>query len=74
MDNTVVAVIITGVVSIGTTLITASKNNALQDERISVIKHELESLNNRVEKHNNFGLKIVELETRISNIEKNQTK
>lgn len=68
--GTILSVVITGLVSVFTTLITASKNNALQDERIRNIQTSLTSLNDRVEKHNNYGLQLENLKTRVEALER----
>lgn len=74
MDNNLIVAVITGCISafgsIATVLITNSKNNALQDERIGYIKNEIQQLSNHVEQHNNFGLQLTELKTRVEILEK----
>lgn len=74
MSNEIITAMISGLcVAVPTliaTLVTNAKNNALQDERIANVNNYITNLTDKVEKHNNFGLKIVELETRLSILEK----
>lgn len=51
-------------------IVTADKNNALQDERIKTLKDDVEKLSQKVEQHNNFGVRIAKLETRVEALEK----
>lgn len=75
MDSAVTVAVITGGISaiatIVTVLISAEKNNALQDERIKVINENIKKLENKVEQHNNFGLQLASLQTRVDLLEKN---
>lgn len=70
MDSTIITVLLTSAVSIITTLITSSKNNALQDERIKVVQSDITKLASKVEQHNNFGLSIAKIETRLETLER----
>lgn len=73
MENIVVALLtggISAVVTVITVLITNEKNNALQDERIKVINESIKKLESKVEQHNNFGLQLAKLETRVTALEK----
>lgn len=72
MDTTIVTVLLSGLCSIAATLITSSRNNALQDERIKVLSNELGTLSDRVEQHNKFGLQIAKLETRVDILERSK--
>lgn len=47
-----------------------AKNNALQDERDKNMKESIDKLAAKVESHNNFGLQLAELKTRVDIIEK----
>lgn len=73
MNSEVTIAIISGLcVAIPTlvaTLVTNAKNNALQDERIANVNNYINNLTEKVEKHNNFGLKIVAIETKLDSIE-----
>lgn len=74
MSNEILVALITGgisaLVTVITVLITSEKNNALQDERIKVITDTINKLENKVEQHNNFGLQLAKIETRVSNLER----
>ena len=73
MNSEVTIAIISGLcVAIPTlvaTLVTNAKNNALQDDRIANVNNYINNLTEKVEKHNNFGLKIVAIETKLDSIE-----
>lgn len=73
MENLAVALIsalIPTIASVATVLSTNSKNNALQDERDKNLKEEIEKLTTKVEAHNNFGLQLAELRTRVEILER----
>lgn len=73
MNDSIIIAMISGlcvaIPTLVTTLVTNSKNNILQDERIKNINQQIVNLTESVSKHNNFGLKIVELETKITMLE-----
>lgn len=56
--------------SVITVIITSDANNKLQDERIKTLTDLIGKLQTKVEAHNNFGLQIAKLETRVDDIEK----
>lgn len=66
----IVSAVIPTVASIATILSQNSKNNALQDERDKNLKEELNKLTAKVEAHNNFGLQLAELRTRVEILER----
>lgn len=73
MENLAIALIsalIPTIASVATVLSTNSKNNALQDERDKNLKEELAKLTTKVEAHNNFGLQLAELRTRVEILER----
>lgn len=73
MENVVIALIsaiIPTIASIATIMTTNSKNNALQDERDKNMREQLEKLTAKVEAHNNFGLQLTELKTRVDILER----
>ena len=73
MDSVLIAFISAGIptiASVATILSTNAKNNAIQDERDKNMKEQLEKLASKVEAHNNFGLQLAELKTRIDILEK----
>lgn len=49
---------------------TIETNNALQDERIMQMQNEIKQLANDVKAHNNFGLQLTELRTRLDVLER----
>lgn len=73
MDSSITVALITGglsaVITVVTVLITNEKNNALQDERIKVINDNIKKLEAKVEQHNNFGLQLASLTTRMDILE-----
>ena len=70
MDNTIIAVIISALASIVTTVWTARASDAVQGEQIKNIQSEIEKLAAKVEQHNNYGLEIVDLKARVAALEK----
>lgn len=56
--------------SVFATIMTNSKNNALQDERIQMINTNISTLTAKVEQHNNFGLQLADLKARVENLER----
>lgn len=74
MDTQIEIAIISGlcvaIPSILATVITSQKDNALQSERISVLQSDINKLSAKVEQHNNFGVQLAKLETRVANLEK----
>lgn len=65
-----IGAVIPAIATIFTVLISNQKSNALQDERDKSMKAELEKLTQKVEQHNNFGLQLARLETRVDILEK----
>lgn len=51
-------------------LIAQSRSSAIMQSKIDDMKEDIKTLSNRVDSHNNFGLKLERLEVRIDNIEK----
>ena len=70
MDNTILAVLISGLVSILTTILTARNSDVVQGEQIKQIKEEIMTLSRKVEAHNQYGLEIVDLKARVAALEK----
>jgi len=66
-----ISAIIPTIASVATILSQNAKNNALQDERDKNLKEEIEKLTTKVEAHNNFGLQLAELRTRVDLLERN---
>lgn len=74
MSDAIIVALITGGISafasVITVIITSDANNKLQDERIKTLTDLIAKLQAKVEAHNNFGLQIAKLETRVEDIEK----
>ena len=70
MDNTIIAVVISAMASIITTVWTSRSSDAIQGEQIKNIQTEIEKLAAKVEQHNNYGLEIVDLKARVTALEK----
>lgn len=74
MSDAIIVALITGGISafasVITVIITSDANNKLQDERIKTLTDLIAKLQTKVEAHNNFGLQIAKLETRVEDIEK----
>ena len=74
MDQTVLMSIISACVpalaSIVVMMIQTNKTTVLLEERDKQMKEELVKLTNKVEAHNNFGLQLAKLETRVDILEK----
>ena len=70
MDNTIIAVVISALASIITTVWTARSSDAIQGEQIKNIQTEIEKLATKVEQHNSYGLEIVDLKARVGALEK----
>lgn len=74
MDNALLSSIIggllSGIFSVVMVIIQNNKTMALLEERDKTMKEELIKLSNKVEAHNNFGLQLAKLETRVDLLEK----
>jgi len=70
MDDTIMAVLVSGLFSVITTIWTSRNSDAIQGEQIRQIKEEIGTLSKKVEAHNNYGLEIVDLKARVSALEK----
>lgn len=62
-------VLVTGFVSIITTIITNNSTRKLIAYRLDQVEGRVDDLSKKVETHNNFGLEIRELKTRVSILE-----
>ena len=60
--------------SIAGNIIVQNKTTAVMQQKIDDMKDDLRVLSNRVDSHNNFGLKLERLETKIEAIEKEMKK
>ncbi len=80
MDDAVVVAIISAIATIVTVIAQNNKTNLLLEERMKQtnirleerdksMKEELEKLSSKVEAHNNFGLQLAKLETRVDALE-----
>ena len=74
MDNALLSSIIGGLLSgifaVVMVIIQNNKTMAILEERDKTMKEELIKLTNKVEAHNNFGLQLAKLETRVDLLEK----
>ena len=81
MSETVITAILGFIVTIATVIMQNNKTNALLEERMKqtnllleerdrTMKEQLIKLENKVEAHNNFGLQLAHLETRVDILEK----
>lgn len=50
----------------------ANKTTALLEERDKTMKEQLAKIEEKVETHNNFGLQLARLETRVDILERNR--
>ena len=73
MDNTITVALISACVpaiaSIMVVMVQTNKTAILLEERDKVMKEQLEKLTAKVEAHNNFGLQLAKLETRVDALE-----
>lgn len=74
MDNALISSIVggllTGIFSVIVVILQNNKTMAILEERDKTMKEELIKLTNKVESHNNFGLQLAKLETRVDLLEK----
>lgn len=76
MDNAVLVAFIgasiPAVASIVASIMQANKTTALLEERDKTMKEQLAKIEEKVETHNNFGLQLARLETRVDILERNR--
>ena len=72
--NAIIPAIIAVIGSIAGNVIVQNKTTAVMQQKIDDMKDDLRVLSNRVDSHNNFGLKLERLETKIEAIEKEMKK
>lgn len=73
MNEVVISIIsacVPAVASIVVMMMQTNKTTILLEERDKQMKDELEKLANKVENHNNFGLQLAKLETRVDILER----
>ena len=73
MDNLLSSIIgglLSGIFAVVMVIIQNNKTMAILEERDKTMKDELVKLTNKVEAHNNFGLQLAKLETRVDLLEK----
>lgn len=68
--SSLVGGLLTGIFSVIVVIIQNNKTMAILEERDKTMKEELVKLTNKVESHNNFGLQLAKLETRVDILEK----
>lgn len=75
MESIIIAIISASIPALASVIAVVSsnnKNNVLQDERIKTINESVENLTKKVEQHNNFGLQLAELKTRVEILERSK--
>ena len=72
--NAIIPALIAVIGSITGNIIVQNKTAAVMQQKIDDMKDDLKVLSNRVDSHNNFGLKLERLETKIEAIEKEMKK
>lgn len=74
MDTTIAVAFISALIpSMASIFVSISQTNrtiAILEERDKAMKEQLTDLKNKVEAHNNFGLQLAQLETRVTNLER----
>ena len=74
MTESIIVAVITGlftmVGSVIAVITTSNKNNAVQNEQIEQLRAEFRELKTDVKSHNNHGLQIAKLETRVEILER----
>lgn len=68
--SSIIGGLLSGIFSVVIVIIQNNKTMALLEERDKTMKEEIVKLSNKVEAHNNFGLQLAKLETRIDLLEK----
>ena len=72
--NAIIPAMIAVIGSIVGNIIVQNKTTAVMQQKIDDMKDDLRVLSNRVDSHDNFGLKLERLETKIEAIEKEMKK
>ena len=72
--NALIPALIAVIGSIAGNIIVQNKTTAVMQQKIDDMKDDLRVLSNRVDSHNNFGLKLERLEAKIEAIEKEMKK
>lgn len=68
--SSIIGGLLSGFFSVVMVIIQNNKTMALLEERDKTMKEEIVKLSNKVEAHNNFGLQLAKLETRVDLLEK----
>lgn len=68
--SSIIGGLLSGIFSVVMVIIQNNKAMAILEERDKTMKEELTKLSNKVETHNNFGLQLAKLETRVDLLEK----
>lgn len=68
--SSIIGGLLSGIFSVVMVIIQNNKTMALLEERDKTMKEEIIKLSNKVEAHNNFGLQLAKLETRVDLLEK----
>ncbi len=68
--SSIIGGLLSGIFSVVMVIIQNNKTMALLEERDKTMKEEIVKLTNKVEAHNNFGLQLARLETRVDLLER----
>lgn len=68
--SSIIGGLLSGIFSVVMVIIQNNKTMAILEERDKTMKEEIVKLSNKVEAHNNFGLQLAKLETRVDLLEK----
>lgn len=68
--SSIIGGLLSGIFSVVMVIIQNNKTMAILEERDKTMKEEIVKLTNKVEAHNNFGLQLAKLETRVDLLEK----
>lgn len=68
--SSIIGGLLSGIFSVVMVIIQNNKTMAILEERDKTMKEEIVKLTNKVEAHNNFGLQLARLETRVDVLER----
>lgn len=68
--SSIIGGLLSGIFSVVMVILQNNKTLTLLEERDKIMKEEIVKLTNKVEAHNNFGLQLAKLETRVDLLER----
>lgn len=68
--SSIIGGLLSGIFSVVMVILQNNKTLTLLEERDKTMKEEIVKLTNKVEAHNNFGLQLAKLETRVDLLER----